>query len=187
MPVSEKHIEIISKENNLDQGQVARTLALIDGGATIPFVSRYRKEATGNLDEVQISAIADCEAFLRDLDDRKATVLREIESQGKLNPELKRRIDQTLSKTELEDLYLPYKPKRRTRASIARERGLQPLADRILAQADTEPSRDQLAAPYLSEERGVPDTENSSRRCPKAYRFIHQASHWHHPERIERQ
>lgn len=159
MPVSDKHVELISKENRLGRAQVARTLELLDGGATIPFVARYRKEATGNLDEVEIITIADRAQFLRELDDRKTTVLREIESQGKLTPELKKRIEQTLSKTELEDLYLPYKPKRRTRAAIARERGLQPLADRILAQVDSEPSREQLAAPYLSEERGVVDTE----------------------------
>ncbi|MBN1653815.1 MAG: RNA-binding transcriptional accessory protein [Deltaproteobacteria bacterium] len=161
MPVSEKHVEIISKENNLSFGQVSRTLELLGGGATIPFVARYRKEATGNLDEVQIGQIADRAGHLRELDERKATVLREIERQGKLTPELRARIEKTLSKTEIEDIYLPYKPKRRTRAAIARERGLQPLADRILVQADIEPSREELAAPFLSEERGVPDVETA--------------------------
>jgi protein Tex len=161
MSVDEKHVQIIAQETTLGHGQVARTLDLLLGGATIPFVARYRKEVTGNLDEVQIGFIADRSEFLRELDERKTTVLREIESQGKLTAELKAQIEATLSKTELEDLYLPYKPKRRTRAAIARERGLQPLAERIMAQADREPSREELAAPYLSEEKGVPDIETA--------------------------
>jgi uncharacterized protein len=155
----EQHVGIIARELSLDPGQIARTLELLDGGATVPFVARYRKEATGNLDEVQIAAVADRATFLRELDDRKATILKEIDSQGKLTPELRAKIEATLSKTELEDLYLPYKPKRRTRASIARERGLEPLALRILAQADAEPSRDELAAPFVSAEKGVPDVD----------------------------
>jgi len=137
MSVDEKHVQIIAQETTLGHGQVARTLDLLLGGATIPFVARYRKEVTGNLDEVQIGFIADRSEFLRELDERKTTVLREIESQGKLTAELKAQIEATLSKTELEDLYLPYKPKRRTRATIARDKGLEPLAMRILAQPET--------------------------------------------------
>ncbi|MBI5487346.1 MAG: RNA-binding transcriptional accessory protein [Deltaproteobacteria bacterium] len=150
---------LIARELSLDPARVERTLELLDGGATVPFVARYRKEATGDLDEVRIGAIAERAAFLRELDARKATVLREIEKQGKLTPELRAKIEATLSKTELEDLYLPYKPKRRTRASIARERGLEPLAERILAQAAVEPPRETLGAPFVSAERGVPDLE----------------------------
>jgi uncharacterized protein len=125
---------LIARELGLGEEQVARTLALFADGATLPFIARYRKEATGNLDEVQIGAIAERAAYLDELDARKKTVLAEIESQGKLTPELRKRIETTLSKTELEDLYLPYKPKRRTRATIAREKGLEPLALQILAQ-----------------------------------------------------
>jgi uncharacterized protein len=159
MPAPSVHVDLIARELSLDPGAVARTLELLDGGATVPFVARYRKEATGDLDEVRIGAIAERAEFLRELDARKATVLREIESQGKLTPELRARIEATLSRTELEDLYLPFKPKRRTRASIARERGLEPLAERILAQAEREPSREELAAPFVSAEKGVPDVE----------------------------
>src|SRR5262249_17007656 len=126
------HAEIIARELSLKVEQVERTLELFSSGATLPFVARYRKEATGNLDEVALETISTRAAYLGELDARKETVRKEIESQGKLTPELKARIDGTHSKTELEDLYLPYKPKRRTRATIARERGLQPLADRIL-------------------------------------------------------
>src|SRR5689334_11482817 len=157
MPVS--HASIIAEELKLNRDQVERTLGLFAEGATLPFVARYRKEVTGNLDEVQLGAIQERAAYLGELDARKQTVLTEIESQGKLTPELKSRIERTLSKTELEDLYLPYKPKRRTRATIAKERGLQPLADRILAQAEHEPSREELAAPFVSPEKEVPDVE----------------------------
>jgi protein Tex len=151
------HAAIIAGELTLTPDQVARTLELLRSGATLPFVARYRKEVTGNLDEVQIGAIQERGAYLEELDARKETVLKEIESQGKLSAELKARIERTLSKTELEDLYLPYKPKRRTRATIAKERGLAPLADRILLQAEHEAPREELARPHLGPE--VPDTE----------------------------
>jgi uncharacterized protein len=153
------HAEIIAAELAVEPGRVVRTLELLSGGATVPFIARYRKEATGNLDEVQIGTVAERSGFLRELDARKATVLREIESQGKLTDEIRSRVEATLSRTELEDLYLPYKPKRRTRAVIARERGLLPLAERILAQALREPPREALAAPFLSGEKGVADVE----------------------------
>src|SRR4051795_12178546 len=128
------HARIIASELKLETGQVERTLALFAEGATMPFVARYRKEVTGNLDEVQLGAIQERAAYLVELDARKETVLKEIESQGKLTPPLRATIEKTLSKTELEDLYLPYKPKRRTRATIAKERGLEPLALKILDQ-----------------------------------------------------
>jgi uncharacterized protein len=157
MPKS--HAQVIADELSLEVGQVERTLALLADGATLPFIARYRKEVTGNLDEVQIGALAERAAYLAELDARKQTVLGEIDKQGKLTPELKARITHTLSKTELEDLYLPYKPKRRTRATIARERGLEPLALAILAQEEQAPPRDELAAPYVDPAREVPDTE----------------------------
>jgi uncharacterized protein len=150
---------LIAQELNLDRGQVERTLALFAEGATLPFVARYRKEVTGNLDEVKLQAIQERAAYLGELDARKETVLKEIESQGKLTPELKAKIERTLSKTELEDLYLPYKPKRRTRAMIARERGLEPLALRILEMNPQEPPPESLCAPYISVEKEVPDVE----------------------------
>jgi uncharacterized protein len=150
---------LIAQELNLDRGQVERTLALFAEGATLPFVARYRKEVTGNLDEVKLGAIQERAAYLGELDARKETVLKEIESQGKLTPELKAKIERTLSKTELEDLYLPYKPKRRTRAMIARERGLEPLALKILEMNPQEPPPESLCAPYISVEKEVPDVE----------------------------
>jgi uncharacterized protein len=109
------------------KGLVA-SIELLDDGGTVPFIARYRKEATGNLDEVQIRSIEEKLAYFRELQDRKATVLASIDEQGKLTPEVKARIEAALEKSELEDLYLPYKPKRRTKATIAREKGLEPLA-----------------------------------------------------------
>src|ERR1035438_7710911 len=103
-------------------------IELLDGGATVPFIARYRKEATGNLDEVQIRDIQEKLEYFRELEDRRKTVLDTIAEQGKLTPELQARILAVLEKNELEDLYLPYKPKRRTKASIARDKGLEPLA-----------------------------------------------------------
>jgi uncharacterized protein len=153
------HSKIIAAELQIAEGQVERTLALLGEGATLPFIARYRKEATGNLDEVQIGKIAERGEYLAELDARKKTVLAEIESQGKLTPELRARIEGTLEKTVLEDLYLPFKPKRRTRATIARDKGLEPLAEKILAQETGGPSPEELAAPFVSEERGVPDVE----------------------------
>jgi uncharacterized protein len=155
--MARSHAEIISTELKLSTSQVERTLALLGEGATIPFISRYRKEATGGLDEVQIGSIDERRTYLAELDARKETVLKEIASQGKLDDGLRKKIESTLSKTELEDLYLPYKPKRRTRATIARDKGLEPLAEKILEQNEREASREQLALPFLKED--VPDTE----------------------------
>src|SRR5947209_18133360 len=118
----------IAKELNVPLHSLAATIGLLDEGATVPFIARYRKEVTGNLDEVQIRDIQEKLEYFRELEDRRETVLESIESQGKLTPELKAKIEAALEKTELEDLYLPYKPKRRTKASMAREKGLEPLA-----------------------------------------------------------
>jgi uncharacterized protein len=125
------HASQIAAELQLRLPQVERTLELLDGGATVPFIARYRKEATGNLDEVQIQSILDRAAELKELDERRATILKTIAEQGKLTPELSRAITEAKTRTELEDLYLPYRPKRRTRATMAREKGLEPLADWI--------------------------------------------------------
>src|SRR4030081_3473441 len=117
----------IAQTLHVSMKALVATVELLNEGATVPFIARYRKEATGNLDEVQILAIQEQVAYFQDLEARKQTVLSTIEQQGKLTPELRARIEGTLEKNELEDLYLPYKPKRRTKASIARDKGLEPL------------------------------------------------------------
>ena len=136
---------------------VARALALLDEGNTIPFVARYRKEATAGLDEEQLRTLAARAEYLRHLDERKETVLASIESQGKLTPELEQQILAASQLQTVEDLYLPFKPKRRTRATIARERGLEPLAQRILAQDAPEAELLALAKRHLSDEVPTPE------------------------------
>jgi uncharacterized protein len=131
--------------------QVAATIELLDGGNTIPFIARYRKEVTGGLDEEQLRAIQSQLEALRKLDERRETILASIEEQGKLTPELRTQLLAADTLTALEDLYQPYKPKRRTRAMIAREKGLQPLADQILAQLRSRDSAESLAAAFLNE------------------------------------
>ena len=128
------HINKISKELNLQQAQVSTTAGLLAEGSTVPFIARYRKEATGALDEVAIAAIRDRLQQLEQLDERKVTVLESIEKQGKLTDELKEKINTAETMAVLEDLYLPYKPKRRTRATMAREKGLEPLAQLVFEQ-----------------------------------------------------
>ena len=126
--------EIISKELGLDASRVKNTIELLEGGATVPFIARYRKEATGSMDEVAIGNIKEMHEKLKAIVQRKETVIATIEELGKLTPELKKRIDSCFDAVELEDIYLPFKPKRRTRATIAKERGLEPLADYIMLQ-----------------------------------------------------
>src|SRR5262249_20295295 len=120
--------QALSTELSLGSGQIARTIALLDEGNTVPFIARYRKEVTGSLDEVQIQSIADRTASLRALHERKMDVHRLIDGQGKLTPELAAAIVAATTLQEVEDLYLPYRPKRKTRANVAREKGLAPLA-----------------------------------------------------------
>jgi uncharacterized protein len=134
---------------------LAAVIELLDDGGTVPFIARYRKEATGNLDEVQILAVEEKLAYFRDLADRRETILASIAEQGKLTDELKARIEATLDKSELEDLYLPYKPKRRTKATIAREKGLEPLAAYLWSQQKTEQPLDDFAATFVNAELGV--------------------------------
>lgn len=127
-------IDKIARELSAQTTQIQAAVTLLDDGATVPFIARYRKEATGGLDDTQLRTLAERLQYLRELEERKQTVLKSIEEQGKLTPELQSAIDAADNKTALEDLYLPYKPKRRTKAQIAREHGLQPLADALLAE-----------------------------------------------------
>ncbi|HEX6484332.1 MAG TPA: Tex family protein [Ktedonobacteraceae bacterium] len=151
--------QTLGTELNLNSGQIARTITLLDEGNTIPFIARYRKEVTGSLDEVQIQSIADRAAALRTLHERKADVRRLIDTQGKLTPELATAILAATTLQEVEDLYLPYRPKRKTRASVAREKGLAPLADIILQQLEIKGAMDAIleerARPFLDAEKGV--------------------------------
>lgn len=128
--------KIISTKLSLSESKVANTLALLQEGCTIPFISRYRKEKTGGLDEVQIASISEWNDKLTELSKRKDTICKTISEQGKMTDELQRRIDSTWDATELEDIYLPYKPKRRTKAQIAREQGLEPLATLLMTQRE---------------------------------------------------
>ena len=143
------HIKIIAQKFQLHDWQVENTLRLLDDGATIPFISRYRKEVTGSLDEVQLAAIRDEYERLRELDKRKEAIIKSIEEQEKMTPELLSKINSTQTIALLEDLYLPYRPKRRTRASVAREKGLEPLALWLLEQTPGIP--DDEAEKYLSD------------------------------------
>lgn len=149
-----KYIQLIQAATQISQGQIKNTIGLLEEGATIPFIARYRKEVTGSLDEVQIADIQREYKRLQELDKRKESILKSIEEQGKLTPELARKIKQTFDLNELEDIYLPYKRKRRTRATMAREKGLEPLAVRLLEQRSQDDPQS-LAATYLNEE--VPD------------------------------
>lgn len=135
---------------NIPAPRVNAVIELLESGATIPFISRYRKEATGSLDEVQIGDIADSWKKMQELDKRREAVLQSIEEQGKMTPELRRAIEQAATMTELEDLYLPYRPKRKTRATIAIERGLEPLAKRVFTQNDRK-DLDLIAEKYLND------------------------------------
>jgi uncharacterized protein len=148
--MNERHISTISKELALQEQQVYNTLELLESGATIPFISRYRKEATGSLDEIQIAAIKNRYEKLLELDKRRETILRSIEEQEKLTDELKQQIEAAESLSELEDLYLPYKPGRKTRASVAKEKGLEPLATCIMRQQAGD--LEEVAQKYLSDE-----------------------------------
>ena len=145
----------IAQTLNLPLRGITAVIELLDGGGTVPFIARYRKEATGNLDEVQIRAIEEKLAYFRELLDRRATILASIAEQGKLTDELKARIEASLDKSELEDLYLPYKPKRRTKATIAREKGLEPLAQYLWTQQPGPEPLALLAPRFINAELGV--------------------------------
>ena len=132
-------LSVIAAQCQLPLARVSGTVRLLDEGATVPFISRYRKEVTGGLDEVQIASIRDQLERFRTLEKRKQTILSSIEEQGKLSPELRERIETCYEGQTLEDLYLPYKPKRRTRAMVAREKGLEPLAACLMRQDGADP------------------------------------------------
>jgi uncharacterized protein len=125
-------VQVLSQELSAHPRQVEAAVALLDDGATVPFIARYRKEATGGLDDAQLRLLEQRLGYLRELEDRRAAVLKSVDEQGKLSDELRAEIEAADTKQRLEDLYLPYKPKRRTKAQIAREAGLEPLADALL-------------------------------------------------------
>jgi uncharacterized protein len=145
----------IAEELGVRAGQVDAAVDLLDGGATVPFIARYRKEITGTLDDAQLRELEDRLRYLRELEERRATILESIRSQGKLDDELAARIMAADTKSRLEDIYLPFKPKRRTKAQIAREAGLEPLADLLLTEPTTDPQA--AAAEYVDADRGVAD------------------------------
>ena len=147
-------IRKLAEELAIKDSQVKATVDLIDEGNTIPFISRYRKEATGGLTDEVLRTLDERLTYLRGLEERKATVIKSIEEQGKMTPELMKQIGDAATLVAVEDLYRPYKPKRRTRATVAKEKGLEPLAQTILAQEVNVPL-EQLAADYVSEEKGV--------------------------------
>jgi protein Tex len=151
----------ISNLLNVPMRGLIAVIELLDDGGTVPFIARYRKEATGNLDEVQILAIEEKLGYFRELEERRESILASIAEQGKLTDELKARIEATLDKSELEDLYLPYKPKRRTKATIAREKGLEPLAAYLWAQQPAAETLEILAPKFVNTELGVASAEEA--------------------------
>ncbi|EJG1642952.1 RNA-binding transcriptional accessory protein [Vibrio parahaemolyticus] len=155
--MSQAICRMIAQELNVRPEQVNAAVTLIDDGNTVPFIARYRKEVTGGLDDTQLRTLDSRLSYLRELDDRRQTILKSIQEQGKLTPELEREITQADSKTRLEDLYLPYKPKRRTKGQIAIEAGLEPLADTLWNQPQTEPESE--ATKYLDADKGIADTK----------------------------
>ena len=149
------HFQRIASTLNIAIKQISATLNLLDEGATVPFISRYRKELTGSLDEVQVAAIRDLAQQLRELDKRREAILKSLQELEKLTPELAKKINEAETITALEDIYLPYKPKRKTRASVAKEKGLEPLALRILSQSKIDPEAE--ASAYINDKKGVKD------------------------------
>ncbi|WP_205499656.1 Tex family protein [Rufibacter psychrotolerans] len=155
----ENHFKKIAGELQVSERQVEATVQLLDEGATVPFIARYRKEVTGTLDEVAIAAIRDRIEQLRDLDKRRESILKSLKDQAKLTPELEAQVLAAETMAVLEDIYLPFKPKRRTRATIAREKGLEPLAQTLFEQANVDVTAE--AAAFVSEEKEVKDTEEA--------------------------
>jgi len=153
------HEQRIAQELSLNERQVRTTIQLLDEGATVPFISRYRKELTGSLDEVQVAAIRDRIGQLKDLDKRREAIIKSLTELGKLTPELQGKLDEAETMAVLEDIYLPYKPKRKTRASVAKEKGLEPLAAILLLQEKTDVESEALS--FISEERGVATVEDA--------------------------
>ncbi|WP_109833150.1 Tex family protein [Reichenbachiella versicolor] len=157
--MSQKHISIIAQEYSLPVSSVAAVIELLDEGATVPFISRYRKERTGSMDEVQVGNVKERISKLREIDKRREAILKSIDEQGKLTDELKKKIEAADSMAVLEDIYLPYKPKRKTKASIAKEKGLEPLAETLFNQGTVDP--EEIALKYINDEKGVEDLEQA--------------------------
>ncbi|MCL4639954.1 MULTISPECIES: Tex family protein [Olivibacter] len=153
------HEQRIAGDLSLNDRQVRTTIQLLDEGATVPFISRYRKELTGSLDEIQVAAIRDRIGQLRDLDKRREAIIKSLTELGKLSPELQSKLEEAETMAVLEDIYLPYKPKRKTRASVAREKGLEPLADWLLKQEQS--SVEDFAATFVNDEKGVSSVEEA--------------------------
>ena len=158
--MNKEYVSIIVRETGLRENQVENTLKLLENGATIPFISRYRKESTGGMDEVQVTEVSDALERLETLAKRKETILGTIESQDKLTPELKNRIEHCWDATELEDIYAPFKPHRKTRADAAREKGLEPLAEFVMKQNQYVPL-EREAAKYIDKKKGVESTDDA--------------------------
>jgi uncharacterized protein len=159
----EKTVSQIASAMQVAAHRVSAAVELLDEGNTLPFIARYRKEATQGLDELQLRQLEDSLTKARQLAQRKTTILRTIDEQGHLTAELRRRIEQCDERQELEDLYLPFKPRHRTRATIARERGLQPLADLLLRQTPIQRPRQEILQPYVRPEQDIPDAETALR------------------------
>src|SRR3990170_1611054 len=157
--MTELHISIIAKEISITPSQVKSVAALLEEGATVPFIARYRKEATGSLDEVAVTAIRDRIEQLAELDKRREAIVKSLEERGLLTDELKEKIQKAESLTILEDIYLPFRPKRRTRATVAKEKGLEPLALKIFEQGEIDPQAE--AALFVDVEKGVADAEEA--------------------------
>ena len=151
----------LAEEFNIKLHQVENTVKLIDEGNTIPFIARYRKEATGSLDDQLLRNLNDRLIYLRNMEERKEEIKRLIDEQGKLTEELVLAIDTCEKLTELEDIYRPYRPKRRTRATIAKEKGLEPLAQLILEQNIYDGNIDDICSPFLNEEKEVKSTDDA--------------------------
>src|SRR6478736_4241669 len=151
----QKILRQIANEIKVGEHQVKAAVELLDGGATVPFIARYRKEATDNLDDIQLRELEARLGYLRELEDRRGAVLKSIEEQGKLTPELQAAIEAAPTKQELEDLYLPYKPRRRTKGMIAREAGLEPLADKLFADPTLDPQAE--APAFVNADAGFAD------------------------------
>ncbi|HHJ18736.1 MAG TPA: RNA-binding transcriptional accessory protein, partial [Gammaproteobacteria bacterium] len=148
---------LIATELQVQPTQVEAAIALLDEGATVPFIARYRKEVTQGLDDTQLRALESRLSYLRELETRRISILKQIEAQGQLSDELKQKISAVVTKTELEDLYLPFKKKRRTKAQMAREAGLEPLARQLFEDLSLEPAA--VAAGFVDPDKGVESAE----------------------------
>ncbi|MFW5706053.1 MAG: Tex-like N-terminal domain-containing protein, partial [Bacteroidota bacterium] len=151
--MNEKHVSILSKELGISAKQIKSVILLFDQGATIPFVARYRKEVTGGLDEEQLTNIRDRKEKLEEIDKRRESILHSMRENEQLTPELEKQLLEAQTLTELEDIYLPFRPKRKTRASIAREKGLEPLAKILMSQRRDD--MEKAAAQYIDSNKGV--------------------------------